>query len=58
MQGKVNEMQQFRDEERQKRKEAECDVEALRKECQRLEAEIAIIVDEIGFVRNVGAMSR
>lgn len=51
-------MQQFAELERQKREEAESDADALRAKCQRLEAEIAIIVDEIGFVRNVGAMSR
>ena len=41
-----------------KRAQADRDVDLLRAQCQRLEAEINVIVDEIGFVKDVGAMSR
>ena len=41
-----------------KKSQADRDVDLLRAQCQRLEAEINVIVDEIGFVKDVGSMAR
>ena len=54
----AQELQQAADNEKLKREDAETFADALHIRCQNLEAEIAITVDEIGFVRDVSAMSR